>query len=68
MSMVQHADRKFKIGQTVYLKTTRHQNLPGGAYIIIRKMPDQGEFKYRVRSSSEPHEGVVSESQVHATP
>jgi hypothetical protein len=56
---------KFKIGQTVYLKSSRHQNVPGGAYMIIKRMPDHdGEFEYRVRSMSEPHERVVGESSI----
>jgi hypothetical protein len=60
---------KFKIGQTVYLRPSRDQNIPGGAYIITQKMPEHdGEFEYRVRSMSEPHERVVGESQMSATP
>jgi hypothetical protein len=42
---------------------------PGGAYIITQKMPERdGEFEYRVRSSREPHERVVRESQLRAAP
>jgi hypothetical protein len=56
---------KFKIGQTVYLKPALHRNVPGGAYIITTRMPDHdGEFEYRVRSMSEPHERVVGESSI----
>jgi hypothetical protein len=60
---------KFKIGETVFLEPSRDQNLPGGAYIVIKKLPEHdGEFEYRVRSSYEPHERVVRESQLSAAP
>jgi len=54
---------KFKIGQTVFIKPFFHRNVPGGAYIVVQKMPEHdGEFQYRVRSTSERHERVVSEN------
>ena len=60
---------KFKIGETVFLKSSRDLNLPGGAYIVTKKLPEHdGEFEYRVRSSYEPHERVVRESQLAAAP
>jgi hypothetical protein len=60
---------KFKIGETVFLKSSRGLNLPGGAYIVTKKLPEHdGEFEYRVRSSYEPHERVVRESQLAAAP
>jgi hypothetical protein len=60
---------KFKIGETVFLKPSRGLNLPGGAYIVIKKLPEHdGEFEYRVRSSYEPHERVMRESQLRAAP
>ena len=58
---------KFKIGETVFLKPSRDQNLPRGAYVVIRKLPERaGEYEYRVRSSYEQHERVVRESQLRA--
>ena len=60
---------KFKIGATVFLKPSRDLNVPGGAYIVIKKLPEHdGEFECRVRSSNEPHERVVRESQLRAAP
>ncbi len=60
---------KFKIGQTVFIKSARHDNLPGGAYVITHKMPERdGEFEYRVKGMTEPHERVVRESQLSAAP
>ena len=55
--------RKFKIGQTVFINPFFHRNVPGGAYIVVQKMPEHdGEFQYRVRSTSERHGRVVSEN------
>jgi hypothetical protein len=60
---------KFKIGETVFVEAARNSNFPGGAYVVTQKMPERdGEFEYRVRSSHEPHERVVRESQLRAAP
>lgn len=60
---------KFKIGETVFVEAARSSNLPGGAYIVTLKMPERDdEFEYRVRSSHEPHERVVRESQLRDAP
>jgi hypothetical protein len=60
---------KFKIGQTVFLAPARSQNIPGGAYIITKKLPENnGEFEYRVKSVNEPHERVVRESELRDKP
>jgi hypothetical protein len=54
---------KFQIGQTVFLSPSR--NIPGGAYIVTRKLPEHnGEFGYRVKSANEPCERVVRESEL----
>ena len=58
---------RFKIGETVFVEAARHLNFPGGAYVVTAKLPERdGEFEYRVRSSDEPHERVVRESQLRA--
>jgi hypothetical protein len=60
---------KFQIGQTVFLAPARSQNIPGGAYIVTKKLPENnGEFEYRVRSATEPHERVVRESELRGAP
>jgi hypothetical protein len=60
---------KFKIGETVFVEAARNSNVPGGAYVVTQKMPERdGEFEYRVRSSYEPHERVVRESQLRGAP
>jgi len=59
--------QKFKIGQIVLLKLSHHDNAPGGAYMIVKRLPEhEGEFKYQVRNSTEPHERVVRENQLRA--
>jgi hypothetical protein len=58
---------KFKIGQTVLLKLSQRDSAPGGAYIIVKRLPEhEGEFKYQVRNSNEPHERVVRENELRA--
>ncbi len=60
---------KFKIGQTVFLSPSFFLNVPGGAYIVTRKLPEHdGEFVYQVKSANEPHERVVRESQLSDAP
>ena len=54
--------RKFRAGQMVRL-TRRHAG--GGVYVITKQLPDRdGEFEYRIKSTFEPHERVVSESDL----
>jgi hypothetical protein len=60
---------KFQIGQTVFLDPVRSRNVPGGAYIVTKKLPENnGEFEYRVRSVNELHERVVRESELRDAP
>jgi hypothetical protein len=36
---------KFQIGQTVFLSPSLSPNIPGGAYIVTRKLPERdGEY------------------------
>jgi len=60
---------KFQIGQTVFLAPSLSMNVPGGAYTVTRKLPEQnGEFEYRVKSANELHERVVRESELRGAP
>jgi hypothetical protein len=60
-------DHQFHIGQTVFLDPSLERNLPRGAFIVTKKLPEHdGEFEYRVKSINEPHERVVRESQLRA--
>ena len=43
---------KFKIGDTVFLEGSL--NVPGGAYVVIRLLPEQNsEFGYQIKSARE---------------
>jgi hypothetical protein len=61
------SDHKFKIGDTVFLEGSL--NVPSGACVIIRQLPERnGEVEYQIKSAREPHDRVVRESQLNATP
>ena len=54
---------KLRSARPLFIKPSFHRNVPGGAYIAVQKMPEHdGEFQYRVRSTSERHKRVVSEN------
>jgi hypothetical protein len=56
---------KFRIGEIVFLAPALSQNIPGGAYVVTKHLPEErGEFQYRVRSVHEPQERVVRESEL----
>ncbi len=58
-------DHRFRVSQTVFLRSSLDQNVPGGAYIVTKKLPiKDGEYEYRVKSFNEPFERVVRESQL----
>jgi hypothetical protein len=62
-SMLSH--RKFRIGQLVQLIPAISRNVPRGSYEVTKKLPEsRGEFEYRIKSMSEPHERVVRESEL----
>jgi hypothetical protein len=55
---------KFKIGEIVILRPVS-RNVPGGAYEVTKQLPHNGrEFEYRIKSASESHERVASESEL----
>ncbi len=56
---------KFKIGEIVFLRPSINQDIPAGAYVVIKRMPEyHGEFEYRVRNSYEQQERVVRETEM----
>ena len=60
---------KFHIGQTVFLAPFNSLKIPGGAYVVTKKLPERdGEFAYRVKSGNEPHERVVREGELSDVP
>ena len=60
---------KFQIGQTVFLTPSLSHNIPRGAYIVTKKLPERnGEFEYRVKGINEPYERLVHESELSDVP
>jgi len=56
---------KFKIGQTVDLIPSTFRSAAKGLYEIVSLRPADGDSpRYRVKSRSESHERVVSESDL----
>ncbi len=56
---------KFKVGQTVDLIPSTARSAAVGHYEIIALRPaDDGNPQYRIKSKSEAHERVVSESDL----
>jgi len=56
---------KFKIGQTVDLIPSTVRSAASGHYEIIALRPaDGGNPQYRIKSKSEVHERIVSESDL----
>ena len=58
-------DHKFHIGEIVEVSASVTRNAPRGVYVVTKRLPDSaGEFEYRIKSISEPHERVVRESEL----
>ena len=56
---------KFKVGEIVTLRPAVSRNLPGGAYEVIRHLPETGgEPEYRIKSANEAYERVARESEL----
>ena len=57
---------KFHIGEIVQFSPSIRW-APGGFYEVTKRLPEcesAGEYEYRVKSNSEPHERVVRESEL----
>jgi len=56
---------KFHIGETVLLLPPLSRHASSGVYEVTKKLPERaGEYEYRIKSSNEPHERVVRESEL----
>ena len=56
---------KFHVGQLVQLAPAISRNVPGDSYEVTKKLPEnRGEFEYRIKSMTEPHERVARESEL----
>jgi hypothetical protein len=60
------AAHKFKLGRSVFLQPTIfNRDAARGTFEVTRQLPERdGQFEYRIKSSSEPHERVVKESDL----
>jgi hypothetical protein len=60
-------DHKFKVGQSVlYTSGTYGRSATGGVYKVTQLLPSEGDdCQYRIKSSDEPHERVVKESELN---
>jgi hypothetical protein len=60
------ADYAFKIGEMVdYRSPTRAASAAHGPYQITQRLPpENGEFRYRIKSPNERHERVADESDL----
>jgi len=57
---------RFRLGQKVQLTGGFPRRFAAmGQYEIVRQLPNNGdEFQYRIKSTREPHERVVKESEL----
>ena len=56
---------KFKIGQQLFPAREVALNVPDGAYVIVKRLPQRdGEFEYQIKNVAHPDERVVRESQL----
>ena len=55
------------VAPTIAVHNGRVVKRTGNPFVVIKRMPERdGQFEYRVRSSYEPYERVVRESQLRA--
>jgi hypothetical protein len=60
---------KFKIGQRLFPARAVGLNVPDGAYVIVKRLPQRdGEFEYQIKSVAHRDERVVRESQLRPKP
>ena len=68
-AMESHLDdhHKFKVGDNVrYTSGPYGRAVADAVYKVTQLLPPQGdEQQYRIKSSDEPHERVVKESELH---
>jgi len=60
------AGHKFRTGQRVTLAAAFvHRRAATAGYVVTKQLPERGgEFEYRIKSISEPHERVARESDL----
>ena len=60
------AEPKFRAGQRVTLASSlTNRSAARGGYVVTRQLPERdGEFEYRIKGISEPHERVAREGDL----
>jgi len=60
------AEHKFRTGEKVTLAANvTKRSAAGGGYVVTKQLPERhGEFEYRIKNISEPHERVARESEL----
>ena len=60
------AEHKFRAGERVTLvANAMNRDAAGGSYVVTKQLPERnGEFEYRIKNISEPHERVARESDL----
>jgi hypothetical protein len=57
---------KFTIGQAVEYSPPPRLHAPPGIYLVTAKLPERdGEFEYHIKHSTELHERIAKESELH---
>jgi hypothetical protein len=60
---------QFYLGQAVEYHPPRGTYVPTGMWTITAKLPERnGEYYYRIRHPGEPHERMVREGELNASP
>ena len=60
---------KFKIGQELFPARSVARNVPDGAYVVVKRLPERaGEFEYQIKNITQSDERVVRESQLRLSP
>jgi hypothetical protein len=59
-------EHRFRLGQKVQLtRGYPHRLAAAGDYQVVGQLPNsEGELRYRIKSTREPHERVVKESEL----
>jgi hypothetical protein len=59
-------DHKFRVGQAVQFRTKPYYvSAALGMFEVIKQLPERdGEFEYRIKNVTEPHERVARESEL----
>jgi hypothetical protein len=59
-------EHKFQAGERVKLvANVTNRDAAGGGYVVTKQLPERnGEFEYRIKNTSQPHERVARESDL----